>query len=307
MPKVNFEDRVVIITGAGNGLGKSYALELANRGAKVVVNDLGGSMDGSGSGNSPADDVVGEIKSKGGEAVANYDSVATKEGGEAIVSTALDTYGKVDAVINNAGILRDKSFVNMTEEEFSIVIDVHLKGTYYVCHPAFKFMKENSYGRIVNIASPSGLFGNFGQANYGAAKMGIVGLTNILAIEGAKYNIKANVIAPNAMTRMTESIFGEEMGKLFKVEQVSPMVAYLASEVCEPTHEIFSVGAGRFARVGISTHVGYYNPDATADDVGSNIEMIRTIENGSFPMNNEDEFAIIQQSVQGAADSSNKE
>ena len=299
MSKVNFEDRVAIVTGAGNGLGKSYALDLANRGAKVVVNDLGGSMDGSGSGSSPADDVVEEIKSKGGEAVANYDSVATKEGGEAIVSTALDTYGKVDAVINNAGILRDKSFTNMTEEEFSIVIDVHLKGTFYVCHPAFKLMKENSYGRIVNIASPSGLFGNFGQANYGAAKMGIVGLTNILAIEGAKYNIKANVIAPNAMTRMTESIFGEEMGKLFKVEQVTPMVAYLASEACEPTHEIFSVGAGRFARVGISTHIGYYNPDATAEDVDSNIDKIRTIENGTFPMNNEDEFLIIQQAIQG--------
>ena len=149
MSKVNFEDRVVIVTGAGNGLGKSYALDLANRGAKVVVNDLGGAVDGSGSGNSPADDVVEEIQSKGGEAVANYDSVATKEGGEGIVSTAIDTYGKVDAVVNNAGILRDKSFANMTEEEFSIVIDVHLKGTFYVCHPAFKFMKENSYGRIV--------------------------------------------------------------------------------------------------------------------------------------------------------------
>ena len=299
MPKVNFEDRVVIVTGAGNGLGKSYALDLANRGAKVVVNDLGGAMDGSGSGNSPADDVVEEIKSNGGEAVSSYDSVSTKEGGEAIVSTALDTYGKVDAVINNAGILRDKSFANMTEEEFSIVIDVHLKGTFYVCHPAFKIMKESSYGRIDNIASPSGLFGNFGQANYGAAKMGIVGLTNILAIEGAKYNIKANVIAPNAMTRMTESIFGEEMGKLFKVEQVSPMVAYLASEACEPTHEIFSVGAGRFARVGISTHIGYYNPEANADDVYSNIDKIRTIENATYPMNNEDEFLIIQQAVQG--------
>ena len=199
MADVSFENRVVIVTGAGNGLGKAYALELGKRGAKVVVNDLGGAVDGSGSGNSPADDVVNEIIENGGEAVANYDSVATKDGGESIVQTAVDSFGTVDAVINNAGILRDKSFANMTEEEFSLIIEVHLKGTYFVTQPAFKIMKENNYGRIVNVASPSGLFGNFGQTNYGAAKMGIVGLTNVLAIEGAKYNIKVNVIAPTCL------------------------------------------------------------------------------------------------------------
>ena len=182
MADVSFENRVVIVTGAGNGLGKAYALELGKRGAKVVVNDLGGAVDGSGSGNSPADDVVNEIIENGGEAVANYDSVATKDGGESIVQTAVDSFGTVDAVINNAGILRDKSFANITEEEFSLIIEVHLKGTYFVTQPAFKIMKENNYGRIVNVASPSGLFGNFGQTNYGAAKMGIVGLTNVLAI-----------------------------------------------------------------------------------------------------------------------------
>ena len=298
LSKVNLENKVVIVTGAGNGLGKAYALDLANRGAKVIVNDLGGAVDGSGSGRAPADDVVEEIKKSGGDAVANYSSVSTKKGGEEIVSTAMDSYGNVDAVINNAGILKDKSFVKMTEDDFSTVIDVHLKGAFYVSHPAFKIMKENSYGRIVNIASPSGLFGNFGQANYGAAKMGIVGLTNVLAIEGKKYNIKVNVVAPNATTRMTESIFGEEIGKIFRVDQVAPMVAYLASEVCEPTHEIFSVGAGRFARVGISTHIGYFNPDATADDIDSNIEKIRIIKNATYPMNNEDEFIIIQQAIQ---------
>ena len=200
MSDVNFENRVAIVTGAGNGLGKAYALELGKRGAKVVVNDLGGAVDGSGSGSSPADDVVNEIIKNGGEAVANYDSVASKDGGESIIQTAVDNFGTVDAVINNAGILRDRSFANMTEEEFLLIIDVHLKGTFYVTHPAFKIMKENNYGRIVNVASPSGLFGNFGQANYGAAKMGIVGLTNVLAIEGAKYNIKVNVIAPTAYT-----------------------------------------------------------------------------------------------------------
>ena len=244
MSDISFEDRTVIVTGAGNGLGKAYAIELGNRGAKVVVNDLGGSVDGSGSGSTPADEVVNEIIANGGEAVANYDSVATKDGGEAIVQTAIDSFGTVDAVINNAGILRDKSFAKMTEEELSLIIDVHLKGTFFVSQPAFTVMKEKNYGRIVNVASPSGLFGNFGQSNYGAAKMGIVGLTNVLAIEGAKYNIKVNVIAPTAYTRMTEALLPEDVGKLFGPELVTPMVTYLASEACEPSHEIFGVAAG---------------------------------------------------------------
>ena len=299
MADVSFENRVVIVTGAGNGLGKAYALELGKRGAKVVVNDLGGAVDGSGSGNSPADDVVNEIIEKGGEAVANYDSVATKDGGESIVQTAVDSFGTVDAVINNAGILRDKSFANMTEEEFSLIIEVHLKGTYYVTQPAFKIMKENNYGRIVNVASPSGIFGNFGQTNYGAAKMGIVGLTNVLAIEGAKYNIKVNVIAPTAYTRMTEALLPEDVGKLFSAELVTPMVTYLASEACEPTHEIFGVAAGRFARIGIITHEGYVNTEATAEDIASNIEEIRTITDGSYPLSNEDELMLIQKAIQG--------
>jgi NAD(P)-dependent dehydrogenase (short-subunit alcohol dehydrogenase family) len=299
MADVSFENRVVIVTGAGNGLGKAYALELGKRVAKVVVNDLGGAVDGSGSGNSPADDVVNEIIENGGEAVANYDSVATKDGGESIVQTAVDSFGTVDAVINNAGILRDKSFANMTEEEFSLIIEVHLKGTYFVTQPAFKIMKENNYGRIVNVASPSGLFGNFGQTNYGAAKMGIVGLTNVLAIEGAKYNIKVNVIAPTAYTRMTEALLPEDVGKLFSAELVTPMVTYLASEACEPTHEIFGVAAGRFARIGIITHEGYVNTQATAEDIASNIEEIRTITDGSYPLSNEDELMLIQKAIQG--------
>ena len=299
MADVSFENRVVIVTGAGNGLGKAYALDLGKRGAKVVVNDLGGAVDGSGAGNTPADEVVNEIIANGGEAVANYDSVATEEGGESIVQTAIDSFGTVDAVINNAGILRDKSFANMTEEEFSLIIEVHLKGTYFVTHPAFKVMKENNYGRIVNVASPSGIFGNFGQSNYGAAKMGIVGLTNVLAIEGAKYNIKVNVIAPTASTRMTEALLPEDVGKLFSAELVTPMVTYLASEACEPTHEIFGVAAGRFARIGIITHEGYVNTEATAEDIASNIEEIRTIKDGSYPLSNEDELMLIQKAIQG--------
>ena len=299
MAQVSFENKTVIVTGAGNGLGKSYAIEFAKRGANVVVNDLGLAVDGSGSANSPADEVVEEIKNNGGSAVANYDSVASKEGGDSIVNSAIETFGGLHAVVNNAGILRDKSFAKMTEEDLDAVLDVHLKGTFFVCQPAYAHMKENGYGRFVNVASPSGLFGNFGQSNYAAAKMGIVGLTNIIAIEGAKYNIKANVLAPNATTRMTEELFGEEFAKLFKVEQVTPLVVFLASEVCDVTHEIFSAGAGRYARIGINTHKGYVNPEATADDISENIEGIRTIKDGSYPMNNADEFIIIQQALQG--------
>ena len=297
MSQVSFENRTVIVTGAGNGLGKAYALELGSRGARVVVNDLGGAVDGSGSGNTPADEVVNEIIANGGEAVANYDSVATKEGGASIVQTAIDNFGTVDAVVNNAGILRDKSFAKMEEEDLNAIIDVHLKGTFFVCQPAFIQMKEQGYGRFVNVSSPSGLFGNFGQLNYGAAKMGIVGLTNVLAIEGAKYNIKANVIAPNAATRMTEELFGEDMSKLLTVDNITPLVVYLASEQCEVTHEIFSAGGGRFARIGISTDVGYFNASAKAEDIFANIGEIRDISNPIYPTSLADELPLFNEAM----------
>ena len=297
MSQVSFENRTVIVTGAGNGLGKAYALELGSRGARVVVNDLGGAVDGSGSGSTPADEVVNEIIANGGEAVANYDSVATKEGGESIVQTAIDNFGTVDAVVNNAGILRDKSFAKMEEEDLNAIIDVHLKGTFFVCQPAFIQMKEQGYGRFVNVSSPSGLFGNFGQLNYGAAKMGIVGLTNVLAIEGAKYNIKANVIAPNAATRMTEELFGEDMSKLLTVDNITPLVVYLASEQCDVTHEIFSAGGGRFARIGISTDVGYFNASAKAEDILANIGEIRDLSNPIYPTSLADELPLFNEAM----------
>ena len=297
MSQLSFENRTVIVTGAGNGLGKAYALELGSRGARVVVNDLGGAVDGSGSGNTPADEVVSEIIANGGEAVANYDSVATKEGGASIVQTAIDNFGTVDAVVNNAGILRDKSFAKMEEEDLNAIIDVHLKGTFFVCQPAFIQMKEQGYGRFVNVSSPSGLFGNFGQLNYGAAKMGIVGLTNVLAIEGAKYNIKANVIAPNAATRMTEELFGEDMSKLLTVDNITPLVVYLASEQCEVTHEIFSAGGGRFARIGISTDVGYFNASAKAEDIFANIGEIRDLSNPIYPTSLADELPLFNEAM----------
>ena len=297
MSGINFENKTVVVTGAGNGLGKAYALEFANRGANVVVNDIGGSVTGDGSENAPADVVVEEINSSGGSAVANYDSVATKKGGESIIETALSNFGSIDAVVNNAGILRDKSFAKMEEDDLNAIIDVHLKGTFFVCQPAFIQMKEQGYGRFVNVSSPSGLFGNFGQLNYAAAKMGIVGLTNVLAIEGAKYNIKANVIAPNAATRMTETLFGEDMSKLLTVDNITPLVVYLASEQCEITHEIFSAGGGRFARIGISTDVGYFNATAKAEDIFANIDEIRDLSNSIYPTSLADELPLFNEAM----------
>ena len=257
MSEIRFDDRVAVITGAGGGLGKTYALELARRGAKVVVNDLGGAADGTGGGNSMADLCVQEIADAGGTAVANYDSVATPEGGEAIIQTALDNFGQVDIVVNNAGILRDKSFAKLSQQELEIVLDVHLKGAFYVSQPAFRNMKQNNYGRFVFTASAAGIFGNFGQTNYGAAKMGMVGLSNVLAVEGQKNNILSNVIAPIARTRLTEDLLGP-MAENLKPDCVTPLVTYLCSEACTETHNIYSVGGGRFARIFIGMAKGHF-------------------------------------------------
>src|SRR3990170_4120813 len=223
MSDLGFDGKVAIITGAGGGLGRQHALLLAARGALVVVNDLGGSVDGTGADASAAQKVVDEIKAAGGEAVADHNSVATVEGGAAIVQTALDAFERVDIVINNAGILRDKSFHNMTPELVDAVIDVHLKGAFNVTRPAFVKMREQGYGRIVNTSSSAGIFGNFGQTNYGAAKMGLVGFSNVLAVEGAKYNIKANSIATLAFTRMTEDLLGP-VGEKLGPEFIAPLV-----------------------------------------------------------------------------------
>jgi NAD(P)-dependent dehydrogenase (short-subunit alcohol dehydrogenase family) len=276
MAEITFDGRVAIVTGAGGGLGRTYALELARRGAKVVVNDLGGSVDGTGGEHTAAQKVVDEIKAAGGEATPNYDSVSTPEGGESIVKTAVDAYGKVDVVINNAGILRDKSFAKLTWEDLDAVLDVHLKGAFYVSQPAFKVMKENGYGRFVFTASNAGVFGNFGQTNYGAAKMGLVGLSNIIAIEGEKAGIKSNVLCPVAATRMTMELLGDFASQL-EPELVTPLVTYLASEACDKTHEIFSAAGGRYARVFIGLAPGWYGGKGhipSAEDVLDNIDQI---------------------------------
>lgn len=294
---ITFDGRVAIVTGAGGGLGKEYALELASRGARVVVNDLGGAVDGSGSSRGAADVVVDEIEAAGGEAIASYDSVASREGGEAVVQAALDVYGTVDIVINNAGILRDKSFGNMTLDEVDAVLDVHLRGAFHVSHPAFKVMKEKGYGRFVHTSSASGLFGNFGQANYGAAKAGLVGLSNVLAIEGAKYDIMSNAVAPTARTRMTEELLGP-FAEMFDPRQVVPMVVYLCSEQSRLTHEVFSVGGGRYARVFIGTNTGWFAGQGvvpTVEELVEHLEEVRDISEHVVPGNINDELMLLAQ------------
>jgi len=278
MSDIRFDDRVAVITGAGGGLGRTYALEFAKRGAKVVVNDLGGAADGSGAGTSMADQVVKEITEAGGTAVSNYDSVATPEGGEGIIQTALDNFGQVDIVVNNAGILRDKSFAKLSQAELELVLDVHLKGGFFVSQPAFRAMKDRNYGRFVHTSSAAGIFGNFGQTNYGAAKMGLVGLSNVLAIEGAKNNIKSNVIAPIARTRMTEDLFGS-MAEHVKPECITPLTVFLCSEQSDVTHSIYSVGGGRYARIFIGMAQGWFKgagQPATVEEIAANWDTIHS-------------------------------
>jgi NAD(P)-dependent dehydrogenase (short-subunit alcohol dehydrogenase family) len=299
MSEIRYDDRVAVITGAGGGLGKTYALMLAERGAKVVVNDLGGSADGTGGGSSMADETVKQINESGGTAVANYDSVATPEGGAAIIQTAVDNFGKVDILINNAGILRDKSFMKLEPANLEIVLDVHLKGAFFVTQPAFRVMKENNYGRIVFASSGAGIFGNFGQTNYGAAKMGLVGLCNVLAVEGAKNNIKCNAIAPIAKTRLTETLLGPLAEKLAP-EYVTPLVAYLVSEQCELTHEIFDVGGGRYARIFVGMGSGWTAPKGavpSVEELAANFEEVRSTSDFTIPTSIADETKAIMESM----------
>jgi len=282
---LGYDGKVAIITGAGGGLGRQHALLMASRGALVVVNDLGGALDGSGSDKGAAQKVVDEITALGGIAVADTNSVSTPEGGEAIVAGAVKAFGRVDIVINNAGILRDKSFHNMDPSLMNPVFDVHLKGAFHVTQPAFVLMREQGYGRIVSTSSAAGIFGNFGQTNYGAAKMGLVGFTRVLAVEGAKYNIKANAIAPLALTRMTESLFSGAMAEKLQPGLISPIVAYLAHDECPVSGEVYSVGGGRVARVFIAETEGYHNPNLTMEDVRDNFTQIRNEEGYKVPAN----------------------
>jgi NAD(P)-dependent dehydrogenase (short-subunit alcohol dehydrogenase family) len=272
MDELRFEGRTAIVTGAGNGLGRAYALLLASRGANVVVNDLGGAVDGSGGGEA-APAVVSEISELGGTAVADTHSVASAKGGEAIVAAALDTFGGLDIVVNNAGILRDRAFHNLTAEDFDAVLDVHLRGSYFVTAPAYRHMRDHDFGRVVFTTSAAGLFGNFGQANYAAAKMGVVGMAKALAQEGAKRNIRTNVIAPGAITRMSGDVLHPE-GPPMPPELVAPAVAYLCHESCTLNGEVLSAFGGRVARAFVAETVGYFNNALTLEDVATNLETI---------------------------------
>lgn len=277
---IHFTGRVAVVTGAGAGLGRDYAMELARRGAKVVVNDLGGTRDGNGATAAAADRVVGEIRSAGGKAVASYDDVATLDGGENIVRTAIDAYGRLDILVNNAGIIRDKSFLNMDEQSWDAVIGVHLRGAYCVTRPAFAKMKENNYGRIVMTASLSGLLGNYGQSNYGAAKMGLLGLANVLKLEGEKSGIKVNVLLPSAATRMTEDVLPKEMAEKFDVGWVTPAMLYLCSEQCRDTGAYINAFAGYFSRSAIVTGPGtVFHDKPSPEDIMAAWDRIMELEN----------------------------
>jgi NAD(P)-dependent dehydrogenase (short-subunit alcohol dehydrogenase family) len=298
MADLGYDGKVAIITGAGGGLGREHALLLASRGARVVVNDLGGSVRGDGADLGPAETVAKEIRDLGGEAVADGNSVSTPEGGEAVVQTAVDAYGQIDILVNNAGILRDKTFHNLTPELLEPVLDVHLKGAFYVTKPAWLKMREQSYGRIVNTSSNSGILGNFGQSNYGAAKMGLVGLTRVLAAEGAKYNIKVNAIAPLARTRMTEELLGAAADKLGP-ELVSPVVAFLVHEDVPVSGEVYTVGGGRVARFFIGMTPGWYSPKLSAEDVRDHFTEIRAEAGYTIPSGPGDELKALLETITG--------
>jgi NAD(P)-dependent dehydrogenase (short-subunit alcohol dehydrogenase family) len=292
MADIGYDGKVAIITGAGGGLGREHALELARRGARIVVNDLGGSVSGEGGDAGPAQRVADEVNGLGGEAVASTDSVATADGGEAIVRTAVDAFGTVDIVINNAGILRDKTFHNMTAELVEPVVQVHLLGAFYVTKPAWVIMRDKGYGRVVNTSSNSGILGNFGQSNYGAAKMGLVGFTRVLANEGRKHNIGVNAIAPVAKTRMTEELLGA-VGDMLDPATVTPVVAWLASQDCDVTGEVYSVAGGLVSRFFIGLTPGYFKADLTVEDVRDHWAEIRDTDGYTIPDGPNDELKKI--------------
>ncbi|MDP9141855.1 MAG: SDR family NAD(P)-dependent oxidoreductase [Pseudomonadota bacterium] len=274
MTDLRFDNRVAVITGAGRGLGRAYALLLASRGAKVVINDLGSSLQGQGADASPAEEVVDEIKAAGGDAVACTDSVATEAGGKAIIQTALDHYGRIDILIHNAGNVRRGTLKEMTYEDFNAVLDVHLRGAFHVVRPAFPLMCKAGYGRIVLTSSVSGIYGNHTVANYATSKTGMIGLCNVAALEGAAEGVKCNIIAPGAVTRMAEGLDTSQYPPMGP-ELVAPLVAWLSHESCSVTGEIMSAMAGRLAKIYLAETPGVYKPEWSIEGVGEQMQAIR--------------------------------
>jgi NAD(P)-dependent dehydrogenase (short-subunit alcohol dehydrogenase family) len=303
MSKISFTGRVAVVTGAGGGLGRSHALDLAARGAKVVINDLGGDIAGRHGGTAMADQVVAEIRAAGGEAVANYDSVATPEGGRAIVQAALDNFGRLDILINNAGNIRNAPFDELSPEAIDALLAVHVKGAFYVTQPAFTQMKSQGYGRIVFTASAAGIFGSYEQANYAAAKGAVLGLANVVALEGKAHGILVNTILPAASSRMAADMKPEQFvgmpttAQHGEPEMVTAMVSYLASEQNANTHEAYSIARGRYGRVFIGVAPGWHvspdQPVATADDVAAHLDEIRELDGYAVPGSMVEEFALI--------------
>lgn len=277
MSELRFDDRVAVVTGAGRGLGRAYAHLLASRGAKVVVNDAGGGLDGDGTDGGPAEQVVAEITAAGGEAVASGASVATRDGGQEIIRTAVERYGRIDVLIHNAGNVRRGSLKEMSYEDFDAVLDVHLRGAFHVVRPAFPLMCEAGYGRIVLTSSIGGLYGNRDVANYAAAKAGVIGLSNVAALEGAAEGVRCNVIVPAAVTRMAEGIDTSAYPPM-GAELVAPVVGWLAHESCSVTGELFIALAGRVARAIVAESPGVCRSSWTIEDVGGHLDAIRYVE-----------------------------
>eukprot|EP00795_Rhopilema_esculentum_P015230 gene15230-6434_t len=302
MSLLRFDGRVVIITGAGRGLGREYALEFAKRGAKVVVNDLGGTRDGSGEGRNAADDVVNEIKSRGGNAVASYDSV---ENGESIVKTAVDNFGRVDILVNNAGILRDRSFPKMTDKDWELVHKVHLFGAFKVTKAAWPYFKAQQFGRIVMTSSPAGIYGNFGQANYSAAKLGLLGLSNTLALEGQRYNIYCNTVAPLAASRLTENVMPKEIFDALQPQFIAPFVVYLCHESCQDNGTVIETAAGWASKLRWQSTKGMqfrkWGEPLTADIVRDHWEELSNWEGGSPRTSSQGSIMDIMESLKNVS------
>lgn len=295
---LQFQDKVVIVTGAGGALGRAYALLFASRGASVVVNDLGVPMKGEAASAAPAQKVVDEIKAMGGKAVANYDSV---EFGEKIVKTAIDTFGRVDIIINNAGILRDTSFHKMTKAQWDIIQKVHLTGAYSVTRAAWPYMRKQKYGRVIMTASAAGIYGNRGQANYSAAKLGLVGFGQTLAHEGGRYNIHCNTIAPLAGSRLTETVMPPDLTAALKPDYVAPVVAYLCHESCEENGSLFELGAGWVAKLRWERTQGVCFPlkdGVKPEDVAGKWENICDFTDATNPTSPQDAFGPIMENLE---------